>query len=135
MTIQIIVILFFGVGLPMYAFLTGVYYIKKNKVSEDRINRVATQVIDHPDDTSSLAHRLFQAGVLDLEDGKEIIEACYRIEKKVGLNPIPEDCCLLRDDLKPFFAYISDNKIDLNNTPILEISQVYKDTMTRDEAS
>jgi hypothetical protein len=135
MNLPVIVFLLFGLGIPLSAFLSGLYYIKKNQKSENRINRVVTQMTHGPRDTASLLHRLFMSGVLDLEDSKEIVEACDRITKEVGENPIPDNLGLSSDDLKSFFTYVSVHKIDLGTTPIHKIIKAYKNETTLNEAA
>ncbi|HIE65395.1 MAG: hypothetical protein ABGX83_08205 [Nitrospira sp.] len=135
MSIPIAVFLLFGLGIPLFAFLSGLYYIKKNKKSENRINRVVMQTIDGPRDAASLLHRLSMSSILDLEGSKEIVEACDRVKKEVGKNPIPDNCGLSSDDLKDFFTYVSVNKIDLRNTSIQEVTKNYKNKMTLNVAA
>ena len=122
--------LFAGIGLPLLTFMSGLYSLKKNKDRENRINRVVTKIMDSPCDTTSVFHRLLTSGVLDLETGKEIIEACSRIEAQGGKNPIPDNSGLSLDDLKPFFTYVSVNKTYLSDTPIQKVIKIYKDKMT-----
>lgn len=135
MQIGLIFILLIGVGLPFLSFLTALYYVKKTQGREDRINRVVTKMMDGPRDTASPLHRLFMSGVLELENGNEIVEACYRIEAKGEINPIPNNCGLSSEDLKSFFAYVSVNKIDLSNTPIQKVIEIYKNKMTLNPAA
>ncbi|MBN4053162.1 hypothetical protein JYT92_00260 [bacterium AH-315-L15] len=127
MQITVILIVFIGIGLPFFSFLAGLYYVKKNQERENRINRVVTKSMEGPRDAASLLHRLVLSGILELENNNEIVEVCNRIEAQGEKNPIPDNCGLSSDDLKSFFTYVSLNQIDLSETSIQKVIQVYKD--------
>jgi len=131
MEIEIIMKLSAGMGgLLVLVFLYWIYVSKKKQRRENRINRVVTRMMDGHHNIISLLHRLFLSGILDLEDGKEIIEACYRIEAQGGKNPIPDNSGLSSDNLKHFFSYVSVNEIYLSQIPIKKAIKTYKDEMT-----
>jgi len=110
-------------------------FIKKYKKREDRINRVVTQTMDGPHDAPSLLHQLSMSSVHDLENSKEIFEACDRVKQEAGKSPIPDHWDLSLDDLKPFFTYVIVNRIDLRSTPIQKVIKSYKDKMTLNAAA
>ncbi len=127
MSLSIIVILFFGAGLPLLSFLMALHYLKKNRKREDRINRVVETNFENPNKAGNPLQHLLLSGVFELENSSEIVEACYRIKEKGGPHFIFDQYGLASDDLKSFFDYVSVNQIDFNETPIQKAVQTYKE--------
>jgi len=129
MKIELMMMLFVGIVLPSLTLFFGLYLLKKKQRREKRINRVVSLMMSGFADITTLLHRLFLSGIEYLEDGKEISEACNRIEARGGGNPIPDDSGLSLDDLKPFFTYVSAYEIYLSQTPIQKVIKTYKNEM------